>query len=338
MQLAMLAPAMAQLGCTTGVAFHTGGANLAQLERGGAEVHLLPQRSNHHPMQFVDIMALVRSWKPDLIQTWITQMDILGGGVAKLTGIPHILSERSSAKMYADGWKDRLRIAIGKTACAIIANSNGGADYWRNLGAAGRITVIPNAMKPLDPTEPLHPWGNRRYFVCAGRLSPEKNAQTAVRSLIAAVEAMPDMHAAIIGDGPDRGSVANLISKSTASDRLLMTGYSNDLQRWLRCATAYMSASYVEGHPNVVMEAAQARCPLILSDIPAHREAVGDGATYIAAENVNGFARALVAAGQGKGEANMRVRLAYEKTERLALKHVTQSYLNFYRQILAERP
>lgn len=334
-QLAMLAPAMVHLGCKTGVAYRTDGANLDILRAGKADVLQLPQRSNHHPMQLYDILALVRLWRPDLIQTWLTQMDIMGGAVATVTGTPHVLSERSSAKMYAGSWKNSMRIFLGKAANAIIANSDGGANYWRHLGSARKVIVIPNAMKPLDVTEAVHPWDGRPYFVSAGRMSHEKNALTAISALIAALKAMPTMHAAIIGDGPERDGVAALISDSPVSNRMRLVGYSHNLGSWLQCATAYISTSFVEGHPNVVMEAAQVRCPLVLSDIPAHREAIGDGAVYVSAENVAGFADALLAIGQDVIAVAKRTELAFRKTEPLELEHIAERYVEFYRQILA---
>jgi glycosyltransferase involved in cell wall biosynthesis len=39
----------------------------------------------------------------------------------------------------------------------------------------------------------------------------------------------------------------------------------------MKRATAFISPSLFEGHPNTVIEAMAAGCPLIVSDIPAHR-------------------------------------------------------------------
>lgn len=333
-QLALLAPAIAQLGCTVGVAFHTGGPNLNLLKTGRAELLPLPKRSNHHPMRVWDLISLVQSWKPDVIHTWLTQMDILGGLVARIARKPHVLSERSSAKMYMGGWKDKVRIVMGQTARAIITNSEGGAEYWRGLAFRNDIAVIPNAMQPLAAVQPPHPWDGRRYFISAGRLSPEKNPLTAFKAMLAALEAMPAMHAIHIGDGPERDFAAELISKSKAEDRFRISGYSTKLDVWLRHATAFISTSYVEGHPNVVMEAAQARCPLILSDIPAHHNAVGDGAIYADLENIDQFSSALIEAVEPNSMMAQRIAIAHQQTESLGLDVIAERYLKFYEHCL----
>lgn len=333
-QLALLAPALAQSGVETGVAFHSGGPNYDLLNTGEVDLLPLPARGNHHPMQLWDIISLVRIWKPDLIQTYLTKMDILGGLAAKITRTPHILSERSSAMMYAQGWKNTARVGLGKSAKAIIANSEGGAHYWRSLGAAGQIDVIPNALRPLKTAEPEHPWEGKPYLVSAGRLSPEKNAVTAAKALIAALKRMPTVYAAIIGDGPDRDLVADIVSNSGVSERLRILGYTDKLDTWLRYAVAYISASYVEGHPNVVMEAAQAKCPLILSDIPAHWEAIGNGATYVEAENIDGFTDALVTTMCDPAATANHVRNALAKTKALQFDAIIPRYRKLYWQCL----
>lgn len=333
-QLGLLAPALAQSGVEIGVAYHGGGPNLDLLCRSTVDLFPLPRRGNYHPMQLWDIGSLVSRWRPDAIQTWLPQMDILGGMVAHFTRTPHILSERSSASMYADSLKIAVRTRMGRLARAIIANSQGGADYWYALGAHSQIIVIPNAMPPLKDDISPHPWPGKRYFVMAGRFSPEKNAVTAARALVMALEASPDMHAAILGDGPDREMVSAVVTASTVAQRVRMVGYSNDVNTWLRHAAAYVSSSYVEGHPNVVLEAAQALCPLILSDIPAHREAIGEGAAYVAADDVAGYASALGFAIDAPVETARRIESARARVDMLALGTITERYALLYRELL----
>lgn len=331
-QLGLLAPALAQSGMEIGVAFHGGGPNLDLLRKGPVDLLPLPGRGNHHPMQISDIWSVVRYWQPDAIQTWLPQMDILGGLVAHLTRKPQILSERSSADMYGEGWKIRARVQVGKKAHAIIANSQGGADYWRDLGARGQIAVIPNALAPPKSDVSVHPWEGKPYFVMAGRLAFEKNTSTAVKALVIALEALPHMQAVILGEGPERAMVEEIIRSSTVASRIRLIGYSGDLENWLRNGTAYISASHVEGHPNIVLEAAQLFCPLILSDIPAHRHAIGEGAAYVAADNVAGFASELQSVVSGRNETFRRLELARSKVDTLKVDAIADHYIRFYQK------
>lgn len=77
-------------------------------------------------------------------------------------------------------------------------------------------------------------------------------------------------------------------------DRIQFTGLIHRNEVFVRCASAdlFVSTSHGEGLPVAVMEAMAARCPMILSDIPPHRE-VADGADFIpliAPSDVAGFA------------------------------------------------
>jgi glycosyltransferase involved in cell wall biosynthesis len=54
--------------------------------------------------------------------------------------------------------------------------------------------------------------------------------------------------------------------------RVVFTGYVDNLWDLMKRADALVSLSRFEGCPNVVLEAMACGCPLIVSDIPAHRE------------------------------------------------------------------
>lgn len=341
-QLSLLAPAMARMGVDVGVCFHTGGVNLHALENDGSELFALPSRSNHDPRLVLDLNGVMKRFRPDIVQTWLLQMDVLGGAAARWRGVPHVLSERSSSAMYAPGgWKLRARAAMGRRASAIIANSEGGLDYWRALGAQGEMRVIRNALTPPRGATPLDDLGlgGRRLLVAAGRLSHEKNVPVLIASLACALQLLPEHHAVIFGDGPEREASARLIARSGAADRLHLGGYTDSLSWWLQRADAFLSASLIEGHPNVVIEAAAVGCPLVLSDIPAHREfAVGDSALFANTSDVQAFAQALVETVQKPSDAVTRARRARAHTEALGVDGAARRHIELYRSVLNSAP
>lgn len=79
-------------------------------------------------------------------------------------------------------------------------------------------------------------------------------------------------------------------------DKLVHLGAISDpsVLRWLlNHAVAMMAASSLEAFPLTPAEAGSLGCPLVLSDIPAHREVAGDHATYVPVGDIDGFARAV---------------------------------------------
>ena len=100
-----------------------------------------------------------------------------------------------------------------------------------------------------------------------------------------------------IGAGSLESDLAERVTALGLENRILLTGLIPRDEVFMRCASAdvFVSTSHGEGLPVAVMEAMASRCPVILSDIPPHRE-VADGADFIpliAPGDVAGFAREI---------------------------------------------
>lgn len=336
-QLAMLAATMTASGTDCHVAFAQGGANLARMEGANVVLHRLPARGNHDPRLIHDVHALINRLKPQLAQTWLLQMDVMGGLAARWAGIPQVLSERSSATMYANGWKFALRAALGRHAKAIVANSQGGLDYWYAQRARGCLRLIHNGLSPSVISRPADDLGlaDVPLLMFAGRLSYEKNIPVLVDALAGALRQLPAHHAVLFGEGPLREDVERRIDASGLGERFHLGGFSSELGFWLQRAQALVSVSCFEGHPNVVIEAAAAGCPMVLSDIPAHREAVAaSAALFAAADNASSLASHIVATVNDRQSALERADRARAATADLAIDRAAARYLALYRELL----
>src|SRR5688500_4596538 len=95
-QLALLAGSLAGAGWKPHVALFRGGPNLERLRNSGVVLHDLGIAGPYDPRVFTRVMDIVRRVRPVLIQTWLPMMDIVGGAVSMMTGVPWILSERST--------------------------------------------------------------------------------------------------------------------------------------------------------------------------------------------------------------------------------------------------
>lgn len=343
-QLALVAPALARDGVEVHVAYVTGGPNLARFDGTDVRLHALPAASNHDPMLAWRIVRLVRRVHPDVVQTWLTQMDVLAGGAALLCGVPLIVSERSSAAAYAPGWKTRLRLRIGRRAAGVVANSRGGIDYWAPHVPADRLHLVRNCVtaddaneaREIDPDDPLASFvGGRPLVLFAGRFSYEKNIPALVDALVLVARERPDVAIVMFGDGPERDAAAQRIAAAGMVDRIALPGYSPRLQAWMAGAAACVSVSHFEGHPNVVIEAASVGCPLVLSDIPAHRELFDERAvTFVPTDSPSAIARGVLESLHNPAAA--RERAAHART--IAAQHdlpaTVASYRTLYEQVL----
>ncbi len=146
-QLSYLASKLAQMGHCVHIAFLREGPYPQPLLN--VTLHRLRARNNYDPYIFFQAVRLIKQIKPDIIQTWILQMDIIGGIAAKLTRTPWIMRESSCPLAYKGTMKHRLREKLVALSAAIVSNSSGGDLYWRCRYPHKRRYIISNGL-PLE--------------------------------------------------------------------------------------------------------------------------------------------------------------------------------------------
>lgn len=335
-QLSLIAPALQARGIDVHIAHGAGGHHHERLASSPVSMHRFRLANNHDPRLLWQIVSLIRKINPDIVQTWLLQMDVFGGIAARLTGRPHILSERSSRNAYPNDWKNRTRISIGRRADAIIANSAGGLDYWRELGAKGPLHLIRNCLAS-DPAQAVQerPHDDTALVLFAGRFSSDKNVQVLLEAFIEVAKARPGVAFKMFGEGPLHGSLVQRLQESGLSARIEIQGFTHQIDAWMRAASLCVSVSGFEGHPNVVLEAASQGCPLVLSDIPAHREVLSeDAALYVPTDSVQAIAAGITRALDEPAATRRRAQMAIEAVQCLTLDSTVTSYIDVYTRLL----
>src|SRR5512132_4101890 len=89
-QLAYLAREQVRRGWKVHVAFGRHGPNALLLADVGIEVSVFEGRGSHDPRLFLNLRRLIRRFRPTLVQTWLLQMDVVGGLAARLAAVPWV--------------------------------------------------------------------------------------------------------------------------------------------------------------------------------------------------------------------------------------------------------
>ena len=274
-----------------------------------AQMHRVAPRFKYDPSSFFGIGALCHRLQPDIVHTFLTQMDIVAGMTATTLRIPWILSERSNAEAYPPVLRHRLRIAAGRRANAIVANSIGGADYWHRMAPnAGCIRVVPNIV-PVSEIEAASAVDDvipGDVVLYAGRFSAEKNLFNLLDALAPLLHTR-DVTAVFCGDGPLRAELERKAHELGIDSRTRFLGNVTNVWSWMKRASAVTAISTFEGSPNVALEAAAAGTPLILSDIPGHRaEFAEDAAWFVDGSSPQSIRSGIAEALRNRGEAKAR--------------------------------
>ena len=339
-QLTYLVGELQRMGLDTHVALVGRGPNWARLIATGATVHEIPARGSHDPVLFARLFNTMRGIAPDLVQVWLRQMDVLGGLAAVALRTPLILTERASRPAYPLSLKHTVRICIGQFASAIVANSAEGDRYWR--GKVSRRTrgyVVGNAVPvneiAMAPVAKGPVADGRKLVLFAGRLEPQKNIETLLPALLLALQ-HDDFDVVFCGEGSLKPRIDEWIDRNRLHARARLIGYSSELWGLMKRATVLVSPAWFEGTPNVALEAMACRCPLVMSDIPEHREFLDDDAALFAnPASVEELASAIQTVLRDPAAARARADAAFTRVERFTPATIAERYLDVYRTILA---
>jgi glycosyltransferase involved in cell wall biosynthesis len=341
-QLSYLAGGLVGLGVDTTVVHVRGGPNYRRLMDSGARVVRLREELGYAGI-FTQFMKIVLSTRPDVVHTWLTNMDVIGGVAAVLARRSLIVSERSNRFGSYVVRLESLQRWLTRRASAVVANSRSGLEFWRgNVSPTTALQYIPNSLplKEIDSIDPsfgravmMHK--DRQWVLFAGRLTAGlKNISTLAKTWAALAQRHPQLGFALAGRGPD----AHLLDKLKAElgSRLLHFDYVRERELWamMKRASVLISCSHVEGSPNVVMEAMACRCPLVVSDIDAHREILGpDRATLVAVDDVDGYVNAITDVLTNRTDNSARAAIARKVAEEFSLEKTSAAYLGIYQRV-----
>ena len=344
-QLCYLCRELAERGHDVHVGYLYEGPSDVKNELNGVSLHRIQVKSNYDPRIFFKILVLIRNIKPQIIQTWILQMDIIGGLAAIWSKIPWIIREPSSDNVHRSNLKYKMRYFLGRYSSQIICNSKGGMDYWGKKYSKFKLKIIPNGIPPFSKEikddscfKKLHLPQGIKIIGYVGRLV-DKPANKNLDSLMIAFSKVLKSFSAVLilcGDGPQRESLEQLAKKLEITDYVKFLGYlpNRNVKNLLKHFTVFISLSSFEGCPNAVIEAMASNCPLIVSDISAHREFLDPQTALLVNPNdPQATAEAILKVFSNPLSANERASNACKKSMQWSVNEMVNKYEEVYKQV-----
>jgi glycosyltransferase involved in cell wall biosynthesis len=198
-----------------------------------------------------------------------------------------------------------LRSVSARRADTVIVPSQFLARAVENWGVPEKkIAVIYNSVEPVSPSpfegegkgaglsslaglRPVSPLSTRFKVVTVGRLVPWKH----VDRLIEAVTKCEDTGLVIVGDGPERRRLEDIVLKNQLTERVYFAGQRSKEETFALmagCDLFVLNSSY-EGFPHVVLEAMGAGLPVVATAVGGTPELVRDGENgLLVSPNANG--------------------------------------------------
>jgi glycosyltransferase involved in cell wall biosynthesis len=174
----------------------------------------------------------------------------------------------------------RERLSVHRSPIAARASETSGA---RGVALRDELGVSPQA----------------RLILSVGRLSKEKGQADLLRAM-REIRRAADFETVlvIVGDGPERARLEHLRARLGLGDAVRMAGYQHDVAPYYEAADVFVLTSYSEGSPNVLLEAMEARVPIVATAVGGVSEMIRDRehGLLVRSGDAGGIARAIVAA------------------------------------------
>lgn len=209
------------------------------------------------------------------------------------------------------------------------------ADRLREEGGPAQVTILPGEYEgPLEPRPALEP---EPVVLFAGRHIPEKQVPAIPPAIAEARRRLPELRAVILGDGPDRGRVIELVRDLRLDGAVEVPGFvsTEQVEDQMARALCLLLPSRREGYGLVVIEAAFRGTPSIVVAGPdtAAVELVEEGENGFIAPSASpqDLAEAIVnVAGAGKELRRSSAAWFARNARRLSLAHSLEIVLDAY--------
>jgi L-malate glycosyltransferase len=163
---------------------------------------------------------------------------------------------------------------------------------YRPAGEAERTALRAELGLPASP-----------LAVYVGRLTHVKRVETVIEALPAA----PDLHFAVVGDGPERPALERLSADRGLGGRVRFVGFSDRVPDYLRAADVFVLPSRAEGMSNALLEAMACGLACAATPVSGSTELLADGRGLLVPEgDVAAWGEALARLG---GDPGLRSRL-----------------------------
>jgi glycosyltransferase involved in cell wall biosynthesis len=176
--------------------------------------------------------------------------------------------------------------------------------------------------------------------VYTGRLHESKGLRDLVRAWPIVMLRWPQARLWLIGDGPDREELFELILDLGLRDAVFMPGAFDDVQDVLAAADVFVLPSYEEGMSLSLLEAMARGVPVVASDIPGNRLLVDhqDHGLLAPLRDPVRLAQTIHEVFAAPRAAQRRAQLAHDRVrERYSLRHMAETHLALFETLIGRK-
>lgn len=288
---------------------------------------------------------------PDIVHTHNFLSHVHAAPAARMLGIPVVHTKHGRA-VTSFRWSPRLRRFLYRLADPIVVVSRETGDIFveRSGVERERIRVVYNGID----VERYKGAGSRRaqedgrggrpgreiVFGCVSRLDPVKDHATILRAFASVEAEKGGCVLLVVGDGPERDNIEDMIEGYSLGGRVIMPGYSDDVPGQIASMDVFLQPSLDEGLSLTLLEAAASGVPVIATPVGGTPEVIEDGSsgTFIEPGDWQGLAEAMKRFIEDPAPFERMALRAQETVERtFSLESMEARYRSLYTEAIKKR-
>lgn len=261
------------------------------------------------------LYQVIRDLKPDIVHTHNPRGGFVGRLVARLAGVPvvvHTLHEypfrgyynRLSTIVFI--YMERFGASLSDSIITLSQSLRHALVETYGITSRSRITVLPLGFDLQSFVESKRHQGTFRQqwqipsdaplVGIIGRLLPVKNHHLFLESAVDVKKALPNAHFVIVGDGDERHALENYARELGLSERVIFTGWQEQMEQIYSDLDVLVSSSLNEGTPVPIMEALSAGCPVVATDVGGLADLLNNGelGTLVPSKDKDALSQAII--------------------------------------------
>ncbi len=252
----------------------------------GVAVELIGRYGRFDAIAFSRLARLVRSFRPDVLQSWRSAAHDWACAAAMWCGMRRIVLTQHRPEGPTRLTFARWAARWSGLEVKLVVQAQADAIRWRRQGwPDSKLVAIPggvSAPAPLPLTgaqvrDQLGLPATARLIVGLGELRRTKRWKDAIWATDLLQVAGHDVHLLLFGDGPQYERLRRFAAQANVAHRVHFLGRRPDAPRWLPLCELLWAPGSEGGHPRGILEAMAAGVPVIAADAPQMRELIVPG-------------------------------------------------------------
>jgi glycosyltransferase involved in cell wall biosynthesis len=241
-----------------------------------------------------ELTALMREFRPDVVHINSSKAG-LAALAGRLTGVPRIIFTVHGWAWNEDRpfWQKLLLAAVYQLTLMlchrVVVVSHAAHRQARFLPfVQSKFVVIHNGVHPISFTSReaarshLLPWASNAFWIgTIAELHPVKGLPVLIRAFKQFLQVAPTSQLLIMGEGQDRTRLEHLIAQEHLHEQVHLVGHVPEAAALLPALDIFVLPSRSEGLAYVLLEAGQARLPVVASAVGGIPEIITDHSTGV---------------------------------------------------------